>query len=303
MNFWRSLLLIPCVAVSSLAAAGPTRCSPGYQDSSCVGVLLNAPQTAPTCSTAYGWQTVTPAAWQGSKYSTPVCSYTAPPTCPGGFDPSSTPTWNGSSWVGLTCTPHVTPPPPVGSLKYLILLTAEVAYTDNYQGWVCYSKYQILDSSSKTVSATPTTVCTDANNSQFGWSTPDITDTNVTFSTVRWGNGTTDAPFVATMPEIGTPPVLAGMPAHLVNEQYPGTLVGNWMPNGLQYGSSLGCVAADGWKTNDTSYGAWNTFSSSAVLNSGQGVGQGIYHYFKGVYFAMACPAGVDLSYSFPLPQ
>jgi hypothetical protein len=33
------------------------------------------------------------------------CQMPAPPTCPGGYTQTSAPWWNGSSWVGLACSP------------------------------------------------------------------------------------------------------------------------------------------------------------------------------------------------------
>ena len=103
MKIQKPLLMLPFLA--SLAAnAQPVHCSPGFQDSSCGGVLLNAPQVAPTCSTADGWTTLSPAVWQGSKYSAPTCSYTPPPICGSGMTQVVTPTWSGSAWIGLACT-------------------------------------------------------------------------------------------------------------------------------------------------------------------------------------------------------
>lgn len=115
MKTQKPLLLLSFLA--SLAAnAQPMHCSPGFQDSSCGGVLLNAPQVAPTCSTADGWTTVLPAVWQGSKYSAPTCSYTPPPICGTGMTQVVTPTWNGSAWIGLACTaPPAQIPPPLAA--------------------------------------------------------------------------------------------------------------------------------------------------------------------------------------------
>lgn len=92
-------------------AAPPVRCSPGYQDSSCAHVLLNPPQTPPTCPNGAGWRTVSPAVWLGSKYSTPNCSFTAAPSCPGGYSEAVAPTWDGTAWVGQQCV-LIPPPPP-----------------------------------------------------------------------------------------------------------------------------------------------------------------------------------------------
>lgn len=118
MKLNRLLLALLGLCVGGAAsAAGPVRCSPGFQDSSCVGVLLNAPQVAPTCAAAgTGWTTTTPATWAGSKYTQPKCSYTAAPTCPSGYDQTAAPTWNGTSWVGLACQPQALPSPPTTPL-------------------------------------------------------------------------------------------------------------------------------------------------------------------------------------------
>lgn len=93
-------------------AAGPSRCTAGYQDSSCATVLLNSAKVAPVCSSDAGWITTTPADWIGSKWSTPVCTYIAPPACPSGYDQTAAPSWNGAAWVGLGCQPKPTPQPP-----------------------------------------------------------------------------------------------------------------------------------------------------------------------------------------------
>lgn len=92
--------------------AQPVRCTPGYQDSSCASVLLNAPQVAPTCTAAPGWVTVTPAKWVGSKWLVPSCNYTPPPTCPSGFEQIAPPSWTGTNWVAPACafpTPELRP--------------------------------------------------------------------------------------------------------------------------------------------------------------------------------------------------
>jgi hypothetical protein len=106
-----SLFLVASL-VAVAAQAGPMRCTPGFQDSSCQGVLLNPPQTPPTCSNAAGWTTTSPAVWQGSHYSAPGCTYTPPPACPANYTMTSAPTWNGSSWSAPVCTP-TTPPTPL----------------------------------------------------------------------------------------------------------------------------------------------------------------------------------------------
>jgi hypothetical protein len=107
------MLLIACMVLGGRAAlAGPARCSVNNQDSTCVGRISTAWQTAPTCPTDAGWTTVVPASWIGSQYSAPQCNYQAPPTCPSGYDETPPASWNGSSWAGLSCTPRSPPPPP-----------------------------------------------------------------------------------------------------------------------------------------------------------------------------------------------
>ena len=104
----RHIRFLFLAAASALFAGGalanPVVCSPGYMDSTCVTPISKAPQPAPACSTGAGWTTVSPARWLGSGWSQPTCSYTPPPTCPSGYNETTSPTWNGSSWVGLGCT-------------------------------------------------------------------------------------------------------------------------------------------------------------------------------------------------------
>ncbi|REE07148.1 hypothetical protein B0G71_7629 [Paraburkholderia sp. BL27I4N3] len=103
--------LVACVLLGgSAAVAGPVRCSVNNQDSTCVGHLTTAWQTAPTCPNQPGWTTIAAAQWIGSQYSAPHCNYQAPPTCPSGFNQTSAPAWDGDSWVGLGCA--VPPPAP-----------------------------------------------------------------------------------------------------------------------------------------------------------------------------------------------
>ncbi|SIT34877.1 conserved exported hypothetical protein [Paraburkholderia ribeironis] len=104
------VLLVVCTMLGSRAAlAGPVRCSVNNQDSTCVGHLTTAWQTAPTCPSTPGYTTITPAKWIGSQYSAPVCNYQAPPVCPPATTQTSAPTWTGSSWTPAFCQP-TTPP-------------------------------------------------------------------------------------------------------------------------------------------------------------------------------------------------
>jgi hypothetical protein len=96
--------LIACMLFGGrVVLAGPQRCSAGNQDSTCVGQIATAWQTAPTCPAAAGWTTVVPATWIGSQYSAPKCNYQAPPSCPTGYTQTAGPTWNGSSWGSPGC--------------------------------------------------------------------------------------------------------------------------------------------------------------------------------------------------------
>lgn len=97
-------------------AGGPAHCAPGYQDSPCATQLQHAAIPQPDCSSnGAGWTTITPSVWQGSQWSAPTCNYTPPPSCPAGYSQTSSPWWNGSSWVGLGCAAPPPPPPPSAS--------------------------------------------------------------------------------------------------------------------------------------------------------------------------------------------
>lgn len=97
------------LAAVTHANAAPARCSYGYQDSSCTSPIQNAPVPQPQCQSGAGWTTVVASVWQGSRWSTPQCSYQPAPTCPPNYTQTSSPTWTGSSWADLQCTPS-TPP-------------------------------------------------------------------------------------------------------------------------------------------------------------------------------------------------
>lgn len=106
------LTLVPLLlAIAQAAAAAPVGCISGFQDNTCITSISSAPQTPPTCPSSAGWIQTVPARWIGSRYTSPQCSYQAPPTCPGGYTQTSAPWWNGSGWVGLACTPSVPPAP------------------------------------------------------------------------------------------------------------------------------------------------------------------------------------------------
>lgn len=114
--FVRITLIVGVFLTGSDAFAGPVRCSVNNQDSTCVGHLTTAWQTAPTCPAQPGWTTVASAQWIGSQYSAPQCSYQEPPSCPADYSTVSGASWNGSAWVGLTCA--IPPPPTQGVCQY-----------------------------------------------------------------------------------------------------------------------------------------------------------------------------------------
>ncbi|MGF6997366.1 hypothetical protein P3T25_005743 [Paraburkholderia sp. GAS32] len=101
--FVRIALIVGVFLAGRDALAGPVRCSVNNQDSTCVGHLTTAWQTAPTCPNQPGWTTVASAQWIGSQYSAPQCNYQAPPSCPPGRVEAVPPSWNGSAWVGQAC--------------------------------------------------------------------------------------------------------------------------------------------------------------------------------------------------------
>jgi hypothetical protein len=107
----RLLLLLLALLITESASATPVRCSYGYQDSTCLPTLSYAPQPPPQCPTSVGWTTVAAAVWIGSQFSAPQCSYQAPPACPPG-NTQGGPTWDGSEWVNLICTPFSEPSVP-----------------------------------------------------------------------------------------------------------------------------------------------------------------------------------------------
>jgi hypothetical protein len=121
--FLRALALVMLLAGSQLALANPVLCSPGYQDSTCPTPIAKGPIPQPQCSSGAGWTTTSYPVWQGAYWSSPGCSYQAPPSCPPGYYAASGPSWNGSSWVGLNCQPTAPPPPPPPAGHVLIATT------------------------------------------------------------------------------------------------------------------------------------------------------------------------------------
>lgn len=107
-------VLTGMVTASSVAMAGPVRCSVNNQDSTCVGHLTTAWQTPPTCPNQAGWTTAAPAQWIGSQYSAPQCNFQAAPTCPADYTQTSPPSWNGIVWGAPGCAPPAPPQDPTG---------------------------------------------------------------------------------------------------------------------------------------------------------------------------------------------
>lgn len=114
-------------------AAGPQHCAAGFQDSACVTQLSHAAAPQPQCPTGAGWMTVAASTWIGSTWTSPQCSYQAPPTCPAGYSQTSAPWWTGSSWVGLSCAPP--PPPPSDDADPLGFCTPKLAQPGYTAPW------------------------------------------------------------------------------------------------------------------------------------------------------------------------
>jgi hypothetical protein len=90
--------------VASEGFAHPIDCTPRYSDSHCVTPIRSGAIPAPTCPSAPGYSTITPAVWAGYRWTQPECSsYQAPPTCPTGYVQTTAPSWNGSAWIGMSC--------------------------------------------------------------------------------------------------------------------------------------------------------------------------------------------------------
>lgn len=112
-NVLRAGLLLCTLLFGRAAIAGPVRCSYGDQDSSCRSPISAPWQTPPSCPTAAGWTTTSPAQWIGSRYTSPSCNFQAPPSCPSGQVQTSAPQWTGAAWTGPGCLPASYSPPPV----------------------------------------------------------------------------------------------------------------------------------------------------------------------------------------------
>lgn len=95
------------IAIPSMAA----ECGhSGMEDSTCLRPIHQASISAPSCPSGQV-QTTSPT-WNGSSWVGLTCNPPPAPTCGSGQTQVSAPTWNGSSWVGLSCQ-AVTPPAPV----------------------------------------------------------------------------------------------------------------------------------------------------------------------------------------------
>jgi hypothetical protein len=95
----------------SVFAQSTAGCGPGNQDATCLGHVYSVAQSPPTCPSGPGYAASPAAVWLGSHFSTPACgNYQAPPTCLSGYTQTTSPSWNGSAWVGLGCEPPASPP-------------------------------------------------------------------------------------------------------------------------------------------------------------------------------------------------
>jgi hypothetical protein len=135
MTLFRLMLRLAVVLLllGEAHAAWAAVCAVGSQDSTCLTPIMSAPQPQPVCSNGAGWTTVTPSVWIGSKWESPQCSYTEPPTCPAGTTQSSPPTWNGTAWDGPNCAPLPARPPSTPSDPTLTCTaTMPSGYSGNY---------------------------------------------------------------------------------------------------------------------------------------------------------------------------
>jgi hypothetical protein len=146
----RFLFLLSFMLGTHLAFANPQICSAGYEDATCLAPISHSVETPPSCSTAAGWATTTPAKWEGSTYTSPVCTYTAAPTCPSGYNETTAPTWNGSGWVGLACAPSTPPgytPSPGGVYANILAycgITFQAEHGNNHivtTDWLCSDNF------------------------------------------------------------------------------------------------------------------------------------------------------------------
>jgi len=120
IEFWLKLALVACMLLArQVAYATPVRCSMGYQDSSCVGTIAQAPQQPTSCPTGAGYTTIAGAQWIGSRYTAPQCNYQPAPTCPSGDIQTAAASWTGSTWTGLQCGAPSPPTPPAATCTYI----------------------------------------------------------------------------------------------------------------------------------------------------------------------------------------
>lgn len=103
IKIWKFVLLVAALWSVHACAQSAAGCGHGFDDNNCIPRISVAAQAQPQCSTAAGWTTITASVWQGSKWSTPNCSYTAQPTCASGYTTLTAATWNGSSWTDPVC--------------------------------------------------------------------------------------------------------------------------------------------------------------------------------------------------------
>ena len=89
--------LTPAETFAQVWAVGPNG-QLGY-------ITTNAP-TSPGCPASQVWT------FLNGHYTCQNPPPPPPPTCPPGFHQTAAPVWNGSSWVGLSCQPNASQPPP-----------------------------------------------------------------------------------------------------------------------------------------------------------------------------------------------
>lgn len=261
---------VAMAAFSAAAAAqGPARCSSGNQDATCRGVLLNAAQTPPACSTEAGYRTVTPAQWAGSYYTAPVCSYTAAPTCPTGYEPTQNPSWNGSAWVGLVCKQSTPQPPPINNTSVVWSFNAG-AMPFSCGGASFYrTQFRVADATNRVINDQAMI----SEGLSYECIPPRVAWGQFEISTLVWGNG--------AVSDLGVFPIATS-----------GGFWGADFSAGAAYGNSIGCITADGWRT-----------KSGFPLNGSNNVG-GVFQAnndqsdsssapFYGFAFTLICPAGV----------
>jgi len=267
-----SIILSAALGLLSLAGqvhAGPARCAAGYQDASCRGVLNNAPQTPPSCPSDPGYTTTRAPQWAGSKFTAPECSYTPAPTCPAGYEPTTPATWNGSQWVGLSCTKITPQPPPINNTSVAWSFSSG-AMPFSCGGAAFYrTQFRISDAANRVIN--------DSSMISEGLSyecvPPRTYYGQFEISTVVWGNG--------AVTNFGVYQIATS-----------GGFWGADFSAGAAYGNSIGCVTGDGWRTRSGMplNGSNNT---GGVFQANNDQSDSLSQPTFGFAFTLICPAGV----------